>query len=297
MHFYPHNIAEFNNATRHLTRVERSVYRDAIELYYHTESPLPAGNLERLSRVLLCVTEEEKAALQMILDDFFVLTELGYFHARCEAEIEKYRLNSSAKARAGKASAEARKNKKEHVLNNRATDEQLNNKQELINNKQDKDLNNIFTEPKTTPKKTKQKTDLDYSVWPEQPDPQILADWQTLRRDKRAKVSQTVIDSFGKEFRKAANFGYSVDFCLTYAIKNGWTGFEFQWMQNKLGGNHARQSNFSTQQRNLDHDDTSWADPLFGRGTGDRIGQRGISPDPRDIPGVVIGDQGPGRFG
>lgn len=49
MNFYPHHIGDFNNATRHLTRVERSVYRDLIELYYDTECPLN-NDLEKLFR-------------------------------------------------------------------------------------------------------------------------------------------------------------------------------------------------------------------------------------------------------
>lgn len=150
MHFYPHNIADFNNATRHLTRVERSVYREAIDLYYDTEEPLQSCNFDKLCRVLLCVTDEEKQALRSVLDEFFELTDAGHFHSRCNAEIEKYRSNSSAKARAGKASAEARKNRSiapvEHVLN---SVEQTNN-HKLINNKQEL----VITPQAATPRKT-----------------------------------------------------------------------------------------------------------------------------------------------
>lgn len=110
MHYYPHNIPDFNNSTRHLTRVERSVYRDAIELYYDTESVL-TKDLISLSKKLLCRSEEEKQALKDVIDEFFTETEEGYFHERCDEEIAKYRANTSAKAKAGKASAEARKQK------------------------------------------------------------------------------------------------------------------------------------------------------------------------------------------
>jgi uncharacterized protein YdaU (DUF1376 family) len=149
MHYYPHNIADFNNATRHLTRVERSVYRDAIERYYDTEQPLQGDDFNRLARILLCQSEEEKAALTTILDEFFVLDGGVYRHERCDSEIEKYQANNSAKARAGKASAEARRKAKkadsplqeqqketpvEHVLNTCSTDEQLTNNQEPITN-------------------------------------------------------------------------------------------------------------------------------------------------------------------
>jgi len=144
MHFYPHNIPDFNNATRHLTRVQRSVYRDAIERYYDKEEPLDGGDFNRLCRVLLCSSDDEVCALRIVLDEFFVLVDGLYRHDRCDIEIAKYRSNSTAKARAGKASAEARKNKcktpVEQVLNSA---EQTNN-QELINNNQEPLVNNVI---------------------------------------------------------------------------------------------------------------------------------------------------------
>lgn len=139
MHFYPHNIADFNNATRHLTRVERSVYRDAIEHYYDTESVL-TKDFKSLSKRLLCFTEEEKEALKTVLSEFFTETDEGYFNERCNAEILKYRANTSAKAKAGIASAAKRKQKLtdvQHVLNECKTDVQLTNNQELITNNQE----------------------------------------------------------------------------------------------------------------------------------------------------------------
>ena len=107
MNFYPHHIGDFNNATRHLTRVERSVYRDAIELYYDTESAL-TSDVSKLEKRLICRLEDEKSALKSVLEEFFELTDDGYFHVRCDSEIAKYRANTSAKSKAGKASAEAR---------------------------------------------------------------------------------------------------------------------------------------------------------------------------------------------
>lgn len=139
MHFYPHNIADFNNATRHLTRVERSVYRDAIEHYYDTESAL-TKDFKSLSKRLLCFTEEEKEALKTVLSEFFTETDEGFFHERCNAEILKYRANTSAKAKAGIASAAKRKQKStdvEHVLNECKTDVQLTNNHKPITNNQE----------------------------------------------------------------------------------------------------------------------------------------------------------------
>jgi len=233
MHFYPHNIADFNNATRHLTRVERSVYRDAIDLYYDTESPLQSDCFDRLCRVLLCRTDEERAALESVLGEFFMLSDAGYSHERCDAEIEKYRLNSTAKARAGKASAEARKNKRsthvDHVLNS----VQQTNNQELITNNQELITNKkIIAQQVATQDKPAKKIELDYSQWPNMPSEQTMTDWIAMRKRLKAPISQTVINRFSIELKKAKTYGYSVDQCLAECVTRGWRGFETQWLVN-----------------------------------------------------------------
>jgi DNA-binding MarR family transcriptional regulator len=86
--------------------------------------------------------------------------------------------------------------------------------------------------------KKNSKTELDYSVWHEQPSEQVFKDWLVMRKRKKADVSQTVINNFGKEFIKAANSGYSIDYCLSECVTRAWTGFKFEWIQN-TGGNHA----------------------------------------------------------
>ena len=121
MHYYQHNIKDFNNATRHLTRVERALYREAIELYYDGEQPL-TSDLSVLSRRLMVVGDDEKNALNYILSEFFYLDGDIYRNNRCDSELEKYHSNNSAKARAGKASAAARRKKKKALNSSDATE-------------------------------------------------------------------------------------------------------------------------------------------------------------------------------
>lgn len=110
MNYYPHHIGDFNSATRHLTRIERSVYRDLIELYYDTEAPL-ALDVDKLCRLLIARSEEEQAAVSQVLNEFFVQATQGWTHARCDAEIARYHGNKEAKSAAGKASAAKRAQK------------------------------------------------------------------------------------------------------------------------------------------------------------------------------------------
>ena len=90
MNHYPHHIGDFNNGTRHLTRIERSIYRDLIELYYDTESPLN-GDIDALARRIIARSDEERAALDAVLGEFFKLQEGAYFHSRCDEELAKYK--------------------------------------------------------------------------------------------------------------------------------------------------------------------------------------------------------------
>lgn len=152
MNFYPHHIGDFNNSTRHLTRVERSVYRDAIELYYDTECAL-TRDIDKLCRKLLCVSDEEKNALNAVLDEFFLCTDDGYTHERCDIEIAKYRSNTNAKARAGIASAAKRKQNSTGVQQNSTG---VHNQEPLTNNQEpiEKPLSG---KPDDAPKKSTEK--------------------------------------------------------------------------------------------------------------------------------------------
>jgi uncharacterized protein YdaU (DUF1376 family) len=141
MHFYQKNIGDFNNATRHLTRVERSLFSDAIELYYDTEKPL-TSDINKLNRLLLAHSQEEKDALLVVLNEFFTLTDDGYFNKRCNEEILKYQAYMESKSKAGKASAEQRAKHKatgvEQVLNTTPTKhnhEPITNNQETLKTK------------------------------------------------------------------------------------------------------------------------------------------------------------------
>ncbi|WII94682.1 YdaU family protein [Moraxella haemolytica] len=89
MNFYNFHINDFNAATRHLSHLERSFYRDLIDMYYDTEKPI-TGDLVALCRRLAIRTDDERQALQNVLDEFFTLKNGKYRHARIDREIKHY---------------------------------------------------------------------------------------------------------------------------------------------------------------------------------------------------------------
>jgi len=101
MYYYQHHIGDYAAATRHLSWLEDAAYRRLLELYYRQEKPL-GNDLKRLCRDLRATTRDQKAAVQIVLDEFFTLTEEGWRHSRCDAELERMALRSvQARASAG----------------------------------------------------------------------------------------------------------------------------------------------------------------------------------------------------
>ena len=120
MNYYKHHIGDFDKATRHLTRIERSIYSDLIDLYYDTEKQLP-HDLQWICRRVLAHSNEESTAVEQVLNEFFIKTPNGWYHDRCEAEIDEFRTSTTQKSTAGKASAEKRRLKREQALNGNST--------------------------------------------------------------------------------------------------------------------------------------------------------------------------------
>ena len=88
MNYYQHHIGDFNNATRHMGRLERSIYRDLLDLYYDTEKPLNS-DFDKLARRCL-VNDSEKQSMRDVLSEFFVLLDDGYHNERADKEIASY---------------------------------------------------------------------------------------------------------------------------------------------------------------------------------------------------------------
>jgi uncharacterized protein YdaU (DUF1376 family) len=86
MHFYRFNIKDYAVNTTHLTNEEDLAYRRLLDLYYTDEQPIPNNN-QLVSRRIRIAAE----VVNVVLNEFFVLTENGWICGRVEEEIEGYR--------------------------------------------------------------------------------------------------------------------------------------------------------------------------------------------------------------
>jgi len=100
MNYYPFHLGDYAIDTTHLSNEEDLCYRRAIDLYMLQEGPLQANEAnakQTLSRRL----RVDEQTLQSVLNEFFTLTESGWEHTRCNAEIARFRAKSEKAKAAG----------------------------------------------------------------------------------------------------------------------------------------------------------------------------------------------------
>ena len=200
MHYYQFNIGDYQSHTAHLEPLEDLAFRRMLDWCYLHEKPLPFDAYE-IARIIRL--RDHASIVRDVLNEFFNRYGEGWVCDRVLEEIEHYKAKIEQASKAGKASAERRSNA-------RSTDVQPTNNQEPITNKH-KPIKNTVAPPSGV-------TD---SVW---------QDWISLRKAKRAAVTQTAIDGIEREARKA---GVSLQTALETCCARGWTGFKAEWLKDK----------------------------------------------------------------
>lgn len=106
MNYYPFHIGDYVTHTAHLTPMEDCAYRRLLDNYYLTEQALPADvkSCARLVRMRDNVEDVEQ-----VLREFFVLTDAGWTHSRCDAELVRMKEKQEKAKTSAQASVNARK--------------------------------------------------------------------------------------------------------------------------------------------------------------------------------------------
>jgi len=245
MRSYQHHIGDFNNATRHLNRLERSLYRDLIELYYDTEKQL-SDDLQWICRRIVandCSTDVER-----LLNEFFLKTPEGWYHDRCEHEIEKYHNLTSQKAIAGKASAAKRAEKRQQALNGCST---------AVTNQEPRTKNQEPINTKQNTVRAKARDDVLDKLLSAGLTDQQARDFISQRNAQRAPATITTIDRISKQAVKA---GISTAEAILMCLERGWRGFNASWVtQSAVDKQGARKNVVGFVET---HTDRAWAEGL-----------------------------------
>ena len=104
MHHYPFHLGDYQRDTAHLTPMEDLAYRRLLDLYYDREAPIPIET-QWVSRRLRLDCE----LIANVLREFFVESQEGWKHARCDAEIARYHNRCKANKSNGNKGGRKRK--------------------------------------------------------------------------------------------------------------------------------------------------------------------------------------------
>ena len=106
MNYYEHHLGDYAKDTGHLSMIEHGAYRLLLDRYYGTEQGIPA---EQAMRVARARTKEEKAAVEVVLAEFFTLADGVYVNSRAEEELEKANARIKAAQENGKRGGRPKK--------------------------------------------------------------------------------------------------------------------------------------------------------------------------------------------
>ena len=98
MNYYPFHPGDYLRDTAHLDPLEDLAYRRLLDLYYLSEAPIPLET-QLVSRRLRLGCE----SVISVLNEFFVCTENGYTHKRCDAVLADYKALQERARQNGKA--------------------------------------------------------------------------------------------------------------------------------------------------------------------------------------------------
>jgi uncharacterized protein YdaU (DUF1376 family) len=101
MNYYERHIGDYLKDTAHLSLLEHGIYTRLMDVYYTKETGFSTSDVARL---IGARSKDEKNALQIVLQEFFILVDGAYVQARCDREIKRYKdkqdkARSSANAR------------------------------------------------------------------------------------------------------------------------------------------------------------------------------------------------------
>lgn len=249
MNYYPHHIGDFNNATRHLTRLERSIYRDLLDLYYESEGPLP-DCFDKLARRIIATSPEEREALQVVLEEFFEHQDDGYHNKRADMEIAIYQGRANTARENGKKGGRPRKEPTEtQPVSCGMPDETI----EKTNQNHNQNQNHISipdgidnaTSPSeaAAPPSRGQRSSLTVKAMLDTCPgltEKVAADFLTHRKSVRAALTATAWTAIVKEIQLS---GWTPDNALAEAMSAGWRSLKSDWLKNRNAGDqHAARS-------------------------------------------------------
>ena len=221
MHYYKRNLGDYAKKAGRLSMLQHGAYTLLIDACYDREQ-FPTRD-EAIDWTWASSSVEVEA-VDFVLCKFFVLQDGLYVQARIQEEL----LDYHEKAIANKRIADERETKRKANRTNRApvVDEPPPNHEPLTINQEP-----VVTTPpdggvprkRSTPAAAARPDDVSEPVW---------QDFQRLRRERRAPLTDTALAGVRREAQKA---GVSMEVAVAYCCEAGWQGFNAGWYADRQG--------------------------------------------------------------
>jgi len=202
MHYYPFHIGDYRSSTAHLSNEEDLCYRRLIDMYMDTEKPIPKET-QWVARRLRLGSE----VVETVLQDFFDERDDGWYHDRCQGEIDKYHHQAQVNRINGAKGGRPKKNP-------------------------------VGTESQPNLKATKNhepgtKTQEPKIIKPDGVNDQVWKDFTQHRRKAKAPLTATALARIIKEAEMA---DWTLNQVFEECVLRGWRGFKAEWVNTKRPG-------------------------------------------------------------
>jgi uncharacterized protein YdaU (DUF1376 family) len=204
MHYYQFHIGDYKSHTHHLSLLEDLAYRRLLDFYFLHEKPIKHRDVARQIGM-----REHEEDVMTVLNEFFISTEDGFVSPRADKEIKQYKEFAEAGKR-GAAKRWGTPPNGEAISPPNATPIATNNHKPITNNQIREKATSVATP-----------IGVSDSVWQE---------FKTLRKAKKAPITQRAIDAIETEANKA---GWTLEKALEECVVRGWQAFKADWVATK----------------------------------------------------------------
>ena len=206
MHYYQFNIGDYKSHTEHLTEMEDLTYRRLLDWYYLHESSIPLDELEVARQIRM---RSHSDCIAVVLREYFERTDDGWIHHRANKELAK----AGDKSQKASESAKARWNKQKdaNALQPHCESNATQNTEHITQDTVHKKKATVVACP----------SDVGEQVW---------QDWLSLRKLKKASVTQTVVNGARSEANK---LGWPLEKFLAEWCTRGSQGLKAEWVKDQ----------------------------------------------------------------
>lgn len=234
MNYYPFHIGDFRSGTVNMSRQSRWIYRDMLDVYYDSENPLNL-DLDILCDSIGVEDDAERKIVERLLKFKFQKTDQGYRHEICDAVICEYHLKAETAKANGKLGGRPKKNTKEPKQKpsgfQSGSDPVTKTNPDITGSEANQEPRTSNQEPVTKNHgggKEPPRSRATAFPCPDDVDQQIWTDWLSLRKAKRAPVTETVVNGAREESQKA---GINLQSFLKIWCTRGSQGLQADWIK------------------------------------------------------------------